>query len=506
MSTVVERDHTSWLVAVLGVVALSSGAAVLVDALWHWCTVPLSVAGVLIGVDVVDWARGRLETLEPRALVALFGFHLIYLAPVLHLTWDSWPLLVAPAEDWRASLGVLSVVNAMGLVLYRVVLARPVRPPALRRTVDRRRLHTVGTWAALVGLCAFVVLVLQQGGPLGYLSTVVDRDARSALAGRGWLLLLAESWPLVVFALIVVRHRERLRSRPALVVLLLVAFVLTQFLVGGLRGSRANTVWPALMALGIVHLLVLQVRRKALVLGAVALLLFVWIYGLYKAVGVDSFAVVTGEQSAAELAEETGRSIDQVLLGDFGRAGIQAIVVDRTVRGVAGPPALGGTYLGDTEFLLPQLVADHLPPDKVETGTRVVHGPGAVASGYQSTSIYGLVGEAVMNVGLYAAPLVFLPFAVVVRRASRVYASARSGASLGSALVAPGLAAACILALGSDLDNALWFVVKQVLPLVAIVGFASRPVAREEAILDGGHALPPPDELLVAGRMPDQVR
>lgn len=446
------------------------GFLLFVPDLWHWMVVPTACAGVLLGVDAVDWLRGRLDVLQPRAMVALFGLHLCYLAPLLHVAWDYWPRYIEPAVDWRASLGVLGLVNVAGLGLYRMVLSLRLTPRPRRVEMDDQRFVVLGALAATVGLAALVTVVVRFGGPLGYLR-VVTGD-REALAGTGWLLLLAECWPMLVFAVVLVAGRRWFRRHVVAVLLLVVAFVVVQFVAGGLRGSRSNTVWPTLMAVGLVHLVVVRVRRRALLAGALVLLGFMYVYGFYKSAGTQVLGLASQTTTAGALSQQTGRGLSLLLLEDFGRAGTQSMVIDRLGRG--GHLGWGTSYVGDLAKLMPEALVPDPPADKVVLGTDLLYGSGSYEAGLRSSRVYGLVGEAMLNFGLAGGALAFVPFAFAVRWADRVWLGAEAGDRLLPKMLAPALAAVAVVTLGSDVDNVLWLLVKQVLPLAAVVLLARR--------------------------------
>jgi hypothetical protein len=444
----------------------------------HWFMIPLTVCGALTCTDVVAWARGRLSALEPRALVGLFGVHFFYAAPVLHVMWDYWPAFVPPAQDWRNALGIVACINALGLMVYRLVLAIPYRRDRGPRLVlDLKRLGTALHGAIAMSMIAFVMILIRFGGPVGYLGLITDRGERAALDGTGWLLIVGEAWPFLLFVALAVRHREYLRDHLPVLVILLFGFALVQFGVSGLRGSRANTVWPLLIALGILHVVVRPVRRLAISLGVLVMVLFAWIYGLYKAVGVEVVGVVKGATNVAQLTEESGRSIDVVLLGDFGRSSVQALVADRLGReGTTSQLAWGESYLGDLLLLVPSFLEGSDPPrDKIAIGTDLLYGAGTYAAGFESSRIYGMVGEAMMNFGFVGGVAIFGLFGLIVRWVTRLY---RSGERelCASSLIAPALAAMCVLFLVSDIDNVIWFAAKHVLPLGAVVAVSlTRP-------------------------------
>ncbi|MGW9552388.1 hypothetical protein ACWG8W_15175 [Citricoccus zhacaiensis] len=462
------RDVSSWVVGTYLITITSVLLAWTVSDLWHWFVIPTTVAGALVVGDAVDWLRGRLDVLEPQALLGLFGVYFFYAVPMLHVILDDWPQYVDPALDWRYSLGVVSTLNVVGLLLYRAIVRTSVRDlPVERMTLDLRRFKTATTWAVIIGLTAFAAVMVMHGGPVAYLNTLAA--SRDDLAGTGWLLLLAESWPLLLFAVIVVARRDWLRDHRVQLALLLVVMFVAQFLTGGLRGSRSNTVWPMLIAVILVHLVVVRIRKRDLVWGMVALTGFMWVYGFYKTAGLDAVDLVTGRTSVAYIAEQTGRDMSLVLLEDFGRAGVQALVVDRMERGIGPAPVYGETYLGDLAFLMPETILPDPPADKVEIGTDVLYGPGWFDVGERSSRIYGLLGEGMLNFGVPWAAVTFVGLGAFVRYSSRLYRSALASGALPAALMASVLTVACILLLGSDLGNFAWFLVKQGLLLAAVV-------------------------------------
>ena len=469
--TVRSANALSWVFSALAVTTCSTLLSLSTPALWHWMTLVTSIAGVLLGVDVVDWVRARLDILQPRAVVALFGFHLCYLGPLLHVVWDHWPRYVTPAEDWRASLGVLGLVNVAGIVLYKLVLSVQGRSPSQSASrLDLPRFATAGAVMVSVGLLALIAVVLKFGGPSGYLRVI--SGTRQALAGNGWLLLLAESWPLPLLAIVLVYRRAWFRSHLLPLLLLLVVFVLVQFVIGGLRGSRGNTVWPTVMAVGLVHLIVRPVGRSVIVVTAALIVGFMYLYGFYKSVGADVLDLASPRTTTTTLAHETGRTLPLLLLEDFGRAGTQSLLVDRLAGG--GNISWGLTYVGDVVKLVPDSIIPNPSIDKSFAGTDLLYAPGAYEAGRRSSRIFGLSGEGMLNFGLIGGALAFLPFAAFVRWADRVWQTAIRTDSLPHRLVGPGLTAIAVMALGSDLDNVLRLSLAQVLPLVIVVYLARR--------------------------------
>jgi hypothetical protein len=468
---------TSWALAAVCMLGSSLALTATFPSLAHWFVIPVTGCGILIGVDAIDWLRRRRDTFDPLGILAVLGGYFFYCAPILNVLLDHWPQYVVPAADWRAALGKMALLNTAGLILYRGVVAFWPMKRSIpgRRDVDLGLLRSWTSVAMAAGVIAYLSVVSRFGGFSGYLQ--VTADTRLALGGLGWLLLIAESFPLLGFVVVVARYRHWLSRRPALVVALLLVFAATQFLVGGLRGSRSNTVWPILIALGLVHLLVLEIRRRALIVGVLLLGVFMYFYGFYKAGGSDAFDIFTSTRNVSQLSHETGRGLPDLLLGDLGRADMQALVLDRQERG-AEARGYGVTYLGDISILVPSAILENRPADKVEIGTQTLYGAGSYnISGFRASRIYGLAGEGMLNFGKPGAVLSFLVLGLFVRFAAGFYDRARRFPAIWRRLVAPHLYVSAMLLLVSDLDNLVWFLLKQTVPTLAVVALSMRLVA-----------------------------
>lgn len=463
------------VIAAVLVTSLSITLAVLVPGLRHWFLLPTTLSGILISVDTVSWFRRRTDVFDPRAYLGLTGFHFFYLTPILHVGLNHWISPVYDPPDWPEALGALTVVNAIGLSIYRFVLAVPGRTGRRRRAVKRLdsvKFHQVGLFAVGVGVAAFCVELAIFGGLSGFLNVMTGSFERPQLVGMGWLIIVAESFPTIAFAVLAVRHRATLAARPGLVALLLVGLAVTQFFVGGLKGSRSSTLWPVLLCLILVHLMIREISRKSLyVIGAV-LVVFLYGYGLYKSAGTDLFDVARGTRTLSEVQEETGRDLPTMLTGDLGRADVQALLLDRQLQGDALPTG-GMTYVGDVANVVPRVLLPERPPSKVEVGTDLLYGPTYLEVGARSSRVYGLTGEAIINFGPIGGVLSFLLLGLVVRWCRRYYLDAKRGTGLGPKLLAPLLWTLVGLP-SADLDNILWFQLKYVAPLAIVVWLAGR--------------------------------
>jgi hypothetical protein len=250
----------------------------------------------------------------------------------------------------------------------------------------------------------------QQGGIIGY----IEQFSRSILdpepppfKDMGWIFMVSESFPIlgmVYFAVSVGRLRT---ARTWLVIgLIMFGFFALQMLFGGLRGSRSNTVWALFWAAGIIHFWVRPLNRTLVLAGICFLAAFMYLYGFYKGLRKDVWTVFEAGAIPAEASIKTGRTLEGMLLGDLGRSDVQAFLLYRL--SMPNPDyqyAWGRTYLASATLLIPRALWPDRPPGKVKEGTEAQYGAGSWDEDkWNSSLVYGLAGEAMLNFGPLAVP------------------------------------------------------------------------------------------------------
>jgi hypothetical protein len=148
---------------------------------------------------------------------------------------------------------------------------------------------------------------------------------------------------------------------------------------------------------------------------------------------------------------------------------VQAYIFYRLVRGnTTFEPTLGRSYLGTLCMFIPRSVWPDRPPTKTLEGTELQRGKGRWNPNRESSLVYGLSGEAMLNFGPYAAPLAMAIWGLLVGWVGRIGSRFRPGDM--RLLLVPLLANLCIVALSNDSDNVLFHLVKNGLfPAVAVV-------------------------------------
>jgi hypothetical protein len=464
-------------VSIVLVLALNS------PALNHWFILPVIVCGTLIAADLVDWARGRLDLFSPVGVLGVVGFHLLFMAPLLHVYWDYWAIVPDSPADWRPWLGAAAMLNAVGLMGYCAATQRSSRPVSATHTrnawsIDWRSFYILWLGILLVSACAQVYVYLSFGGILGYMLASVEPG--DAFAGFGAVFAVSECFPIILLTglVLIARRHGFVPSLPLILFAFIVLFAL-QMLFGGLRGSRSNTIWALFWAAGMVHLCVRPLTRKLAYVGLCFLLAFMVVYSFYKSYGPDAVQVIGDDQARAETARYRGQPFKGVLLTDFGRSDVQAVILYRCLR-AAQPLAYGETYLGAATLPLPSTLTDLATKAKV--GTELLYGRGSYVPGsFRSSRLFGLSGEAMLNFGPAGVPIALLLLGVFVSWASRWIEGLHPGDP--RIVLAPFLTVLGFFILLNDSDNLVFVIIKNLtIPLLFLFGVCrSRPASPDPA-------------------------
>lgn len=461
--------------------------AVLVDPedLLHWFVLPLFVCGTLVLADAVEWARGRLPLLDPAALLALLGVHHFFIAPMLHVTSGYWLANLAyGAQDWRPWLGRMAVLNAAGLLAYRSVLGVVVWRPAspVRSRWEFKPSLFFPLMLLLLGASGLLqaMVLTRFGGLSGYVEAF-GREHGAAFQGLGTVFMISESFPILLLIAIVWfwRGHPALRSSISVLSLLIGFAALRFFLFGGLRGSRSNTVWAIFWAVGIIHFCVRRIPRRALVSGLAALVAFMYFYGFYKSVGADSLNALQSSAARDHLEQQTGRTLDKVFLLDFARADVQAFSLYKLSTGLGGYRlAYGQTYGRAILSVFPRFLWPARPATKQAFTTDLIWYKGSYMPGrLESSLIFGLAGEAMLNFGPLAAPASFVLLGLMVGFTMRFQSRLLPGDA--RLFILPLITLLAFMLLILDLDNFIFITVKNgAMPgLLVMLASARVPVA-----------------------------
>ena len=444
------------------------------DSIVHWSTIPTWVCGIIVGPDFISWVRSRLDLFDPLGVVGALAYYLFFVAPLLTAATNYHTRGLPVPRDWLEWIGWVSAISACGLALYRATVALVSAVPLATSMwhLDRRRMAQAVAVALPITL-AFQVYIMSVFGGLGGLVDTVSSGSREAFAGTGWLFVLGDSFPVLVMLAALMTFRQALsRSRWQWILVLILMFVVMRVFVGGLRGSRSNTVWSLFWLLGAIHLWIRRVTWRAVVPAALAVLAFMYLYGFYKSQGRTALETIQSVEAMREAEVRTGRTGSAILLGDLARTEIQAVLLSRVRDGVY-EPALGTTYLEALSLVIPVQILGSRPVGKVQKGTEALYGREFYVAGQiEASQVYGLVGESMLNFPPELAPLAFVAVAFAVVQIRRRWLGLHRDDP--RRLLHPFWVAACLVLLSSDSGNVVVFLVRTVLVPWAFVWSCAR--------------------------------
>lgn len=472
--------------AILIVAAILLGFVITNLRMWHWFVLPVALCGLLVGVDAVRWMRGRYDLYDPKGLIGVFGLFFFVLVPLLFVQMDVDIEAFEDPPDWRPWVGLHSLLNAGGLVLYQLAQRAgfAVRLPRRRArwTIDLRQ---AWPWFVLFGGVALFgqgYYFYSAGGISGIIAQAarVRETGQFELSGDGLFQLAGNSLPVLITITLTLATAGRRAARPASLKttlgLLLGLFVM-QFLLGGFTGSRSATVWAVFWLVGIVHRFWRRISMRMTALGVAFIVLFMYLYGFYKSGGMEALNQVAAGQSLETVEEETGRSFDGMLIGDFGRVDVQSYTLYRLLTVDYYRLRMGYTYLDAFARRIPSWIWHNRPRDAAKTiaGTDLFYGLDRYEPANRwtnSSKVWGLAGEAMLNFGPWAAPAPFAVLGFLVGFYRRVLA--RWHPTDARRFIAPLLTLLLISALFSDLDNLVAILIDKVLILSFTVVAAQR--------------------------------
>ncbi|MDJ0675321.1 MAG: hypothetical protein QNJ36_08090 [Calothrix sp. MO_167.B42] len=441
----------------------------------HWFVIPVALCGIVIGIDAIDWFRGKLNLFDPVGILGLLGFHFFFIAPLLHVSLDFWmDEDITPPSDWRIWIGGMAILNFLGLLVYRFcrnLINQPVKKKSKHKSqqtiwkIEPKRFFPIVCVALIISAILQLMVYHKFGGLENYIAAATRaarREGENEFQGMGIVFLVSESFPILSMMAFTVyaKTRKRLQSNTVLIIALII-FIGLQLIFGGLRGSRSNIIWALFWAVGIIHFWLRQINKKHIALGLVFMLLFMYIYGFFKTGGLEAInTVFQGQSARAALQEESGRSWESLALQDLGRSDVQAFLLYRLMdQNSDYEYAWGRTYLPALTMLIPSAIMPEKPAEKMKEGTEIQFGKGTYHPQlWSSSKVYGLAGETMLNFGPYAVPFAFIALGIVVGHVRRWLVHWSVGDD--RLLLLPMLVNFCFIVLVADTDNYIFFLLK----------------------------------------------
>jgi len=374
----------------------------------HWFMLPITICAILNLVDGIAWVRRQYDVFDPKPLAALILFQTMYVAPLIHVSMDFHrEHFVVPREEWPYWYGCMACLWAGGMILYKIMQKKvfeKAKPVKVYWQLDSHRFNTALLWAIAISGVMSAVLQFYMGGAR---KGAESRSGEAALQ-LSWIMMLADPLPMLL-AMGAIRYLTDARRQRAMFVmaLLLGGFLVVQFVLAGLRGSRSTTVFALFMVAAIAHQRLRAINPGWILVGLVFFVAAGYYYLFFKRLGDIGWQATSGGAMRRSLERRAGINLTGVFTTDIARADIQTYLYYRLARhGDRYRLRWGGTYLSSAMTIIPRAIWPTKPRGKIEAGTNLLYGEGAYGTTRRrgSTHVYGLVGEAMMNFGRASVP------------------------------------------------------------------------------------------------------
>jgi hypothetical protein len=476
-------------VAVTGIINLFM--LLVLNIPFDWYLLPLTVCGIVSVYQVLYVFKVTRQYGLRLPLVFYFYCTLwfsCYFAPLLHFALNFWLIfnnsLILP-QKWEPYVLIIATMNAIGLIIfvyaYRYFYGTAKPQSKVFLLLNAIKLNHV------YGLCAIsflfqIIIYAKLGGISGFIATYEARGEEQGFAGFGILFIVSEFFPIALIFLFYIKalHNAKLRNAGSIAIFLVILFISCIFF-GGLRGSRSNTVLTIMHACLVIHYFIRKFQVKEMVIGVAFLVTFMYVYKFYKQGGTEAVSEYTeGKLDVSEY--KYNFDVFDMLLTDFARGDIQPYLVYRYDNSNY-QPKLGGTYLGFIHFLPSFMVDKESLTTKKTAATELLYNYDGEVLGFYTTRIFGLLGEYILNFGYSTAFLIFLPLAFFIARLDKwVYSLTPTDVRN---FIVPLWVLFIITLFNADLDNAIFFFIKRMVPVMLMLWlvsarFAMKPIENSE--------------------------
>lgn len=437
----------------------------------HWMLLPnFAMSNILIYMAVLSFFKSKYKYFSVKFIVYVFSFYFFTVVPLLTIKWDYYIPNVIQPSDWRTWIGILSIVNLIGILI--LIFIQKINIFNIKFTtwkINYSKFYKLSFLTLIITFLAQTYYYFSVGGISSFINLYSNRYNNGAFNDSGFMFTLTESFPIVLGLTIIV-YMKKNNYKPKwiwLILLLFVIFIVRMYF-GGLRGSRSNTIWAIFWIVSLIHIWIRPINLRIISLGTLLLILFMNIYSLYKMHGTDFYEIFVQSDERIEVLNDNNNGMETVLLQDFGRTDTQAYILYKNLTNNDTPKAFGETYLGTVTLLLPDSLDIFEFDRKIKFGTDILYGTGSYESGFSSSKVYGLYGEAVLNFGIIFGLLSFVVWGLVVNYISVLQHKMTKQDS--RMMIVPLLLIGSILMLINDSDNMLFFLIKNgLIPFIIII-------------------------------------
>jgi hypothetical protein len=393
-------------------------------ATFHWALAPLFAIALILSKNVIRWFSCA-DIFGVKFVCALFAYYYFFISPLFYISFEGkMPSVADNLDDWRDVIGYLSLVNAVGLVIFNFVTDRVEKmptPTSKTWTVAPYTRHRLLFAIFITGVFTIITFV-KYGGISGLYNLFNDKD--SELENLSLYTILCYPFPLLTYIYFVLFRKSIFNSRFKTFLVFLLMFIL-QVLISGASGARGNFIFVFFWAFVIYHYFIRKVERKTVLILAIPMILLIWVFSFYKSLKLEAIDRLLSGESIVSIAEDSNRQLETIFWGDMSRVSIHSYMIYKLQNSTDYEYPLGSTYLQAFYPIIPFWLWPDRPQHsgKVVAGTDLIWGKGYYTSGaeYFSSNAYGITGEAALNFGIYGFLIGFILWGFLVGLVYRYY-------------------------------------------------------------------------------------
>lgn len=403
--------------------------------LLHWSSFFALACGLLISPDLIEWVRNKKKQIfDPNFFVALVIFVAYFFSPLLFLLYqDKASVGRVELINPKYWVGLTCILYLTGLIFYKIGYFIGIKfkiHPKYVWKLSRNRFLLFALFIILLQFICQIIFVTAMGGFSGWINLKTYGGNIVPIKGLGPIMVVGRSLPIVLAILITYITTKFSNERKQNLIKTNIFFIVIMFiqiLFTGLSGSRNSIIYSCLWFVFLIHYYWRPVSKKSISILFIFFLIFMYFYGFYKSLGLEAYNIYMekkGLNSVKKIAKD--RNIYSLIVGDFSRVDVNAAQI-YILRKKPWEYRLrnGTTYLDGVIPLIPRMLWKTKSPDsgKVIAGTEMLYGPHSYeqrgkiwryGKGFRSTKIYGLLGEWLLNYGLFFHIIPFLIVGVVV--------------------------------------------------------------------------------------------
>lgn len=434
---------------------------------WDMYLLPVVLCGVISAVKLSDCLRKREYYRDVYTLVWGIVFINSYAAPLIHFAREEWmEYIIFTPHNWNDYAFLTASFYLIGIIVWLAIFQED--EPSRRFVTKWEYRENVPYMLIVLMVVSFILqlyVYARVGGIGGYIQAYTDSTKEeSAFSGTGLFSIFSEMFPYLFVMYFVVVHKEK-KAGGRKVFVFFVLLLLALLFFGGLRGSRNNVIYTLVMGVIAVHIFVYKFKAVHLLYFIVFFFLFMYVGRLYKD---QKGNLLENVKEAVEIREKKNISqAETIVLGDLSRFGVNTYEFYLLEMSKEYKYKYGETYLWGILTFVPfgsAIIHHYDICSRSEAATELFY---KNRTKTENSKIFGLLGEWMLNFGIWTFFVPYLLMGFVLRSLRRTLISIPIDDV--RMLIVPAVLTMVPDLILSDMSNIMSFFVKRIAVFLFVI-------------------------------------